>query len=80
MKKFLRPFFLFLELAGLRCAECGSWDSTRTISKELKWGSNAGGLLLMDPYHLKTEVQKCNGCGHVLAERFAGTEELRNAC
>jgi len=51
---------------GLRCSGCGRWcDSTRSISRTLKWGSSAGGLLLMDPFFIKTKVRTCK-CGHTM--------------
>lgn len=54
-----------LEKTGLRCSKCGAWNSSRkTIKEEIDWGTDVGGILLTDPYHVEVTTYTCSGCGH----------------
>jgi len=65
-----------LESCGLRCTQCGSWcDSTISITRRIVWGTNAGGLLLMDPLFLKAKIRTCR-CGHTMFARIVCSESV----
>lgn len=69
--KLCKWFTLLLERRGLRCRKCATWRETRTTSeKQLRWGSNCGDLLFMDPFHVKLTVRWCINCGHVMARKI----------
>lgn len=79
MKKtalFFQKLALFLQWMGLRCSKCGSWKSTSTPSKSLRWGSDIGGILKSDPFYLKTKTRTCDACKHEMSSYCVGIEEI----
>ncbi len=79
MKKtvlFFHKFALFLQWLGLRCSQCGSWENTISHSKRFEWGSDAGGILKLDPYYLKIETVTCDACKHEMSSHCVGIEDI----
>lgn len=64
----------FLEWLRLRCSKCGSYEITDQVVTELRWGTNIGDVLLMDPYYAKYRQRICCECGHTVSSVFSGTE------
>ncbi len=58
---------------GFRCDKCGSKLETKK-ERKLEWGTNCGGLLLIDPFYLVTRARKCTNCGHVANLKVIGSE------
>ena len=65
----------FLERVGIKCNKCGNFGNTKIVKeKRLEWGTNCGGMLLMDPFYLKIKNRICNNCGHVKISKVVGSE------
>jgi hypothetical protein len=68
-----------LESFDLRCGKCGEWlQATHAKERTLEYGTNVGGILLLDAFYIVTEVSTCK-CGHRMSQRDLGTEELPNS-
>lgn len=67
-----------LERLDVRCSKCRKWFSgTYRIERRLEYGTNVGGLLLMDPFYLVIKVCTCK-CGHILSTHNVAIEEPQN--
>jgi len=58
---------------GFRCGQCGSKLETRK-ERTLVYGTNCGGMLLMDPFYLVARVRKCTNCGYITNTKIVGSE------
>jgi hypothetical protein len=64
----------WLEKLGLRCGNCSAWNNSKVaIVRREEWGTNAGGMLLMDPFYIVTRDRRCQ-CGHLMSSSFIRTE------
>lgn len=52
------------------CRNCGSWKSSVVTERTVEWGTDVGGLLLSDPFQLRTERRVCYRCGHAIRTSY----------
>lgn len=71
----LNALVKFLERLGIRCRECRSWNkSDISITRQMEWGTDVGGMLSMDLIHITTERRVCE-CGHLMSSRTVRIED-----
>lgn len=65
---------ILLEKLGIRCGECGNLEFKVNEERKLEYGTNAGNMLLMNPFYLVTRIRKCANCSHVANSKLVRTE------
>ena len=73
MKKIGAAIAKLLEQCGLRCGNCGSFKNSVLEKEQLEWGTNAGGILLMDPFYLTVRRRTCADCGHLMTSKVVSS-------
>lgn len=72
--KFLKKV---LQRLVLMCGNCSAWrSSTVSTHKRLEYGTNVGGMLMMDPFYIVTKDRVCNQCGRLMSSKTIRYEEV----